>query len=218
MGRRRGFDMKVENEKIFGIIMCMFAALLASMRIIAAPAALVWEMTGLEVSSSLSNTALRCLLPAVTSGVLLLTISGKLEFWFSNLLCLGSVFLYAMLHVIFAPMVMAVMNSESYAISLASFWPYFLEASMYYVFPVYFIMLLFYGVSCKKRIVSAVAAIWSLGHGILLPLLPLLYDVLGEFGTASGTGFMDREFLRNLLAVLAALALIVLSFRDLKHL
>lgn len=204
------------NVKSCSIIMCIIAAFLASMRILVAPAALLWEMVGFEAISGLSNNALHCLLPAITGGMLLFVIAGNLKFWFSNLLCLGTVGLYAMNHVIIAPLVTSVINSEPYVMGLSAFWSYFLEAGMNYVFPVYFVMLLFYGVSCKKHVVSVVAVIWGLGHGLLLPLLPLLYEVLRNFGIVNVGSQMNRDFLRGLLAILAVVVLIILTVKDIK--
>ena len=83
---------------------------------------------------------------------------------------------------------------------------------MYHVFPIYFVMLLFYGISCKKYVISILAAIWSVGHWLLLPLLPIAMESWGMGGSKA-----IRWSFRDLLIISAVILILAIAIMDVKR-
>lgn len=158
--------------------------------------------------TEMGNRMQSSLIPGLAAGFAGLMMSRRLHLWQGCLLCLLLPFFDVLFLCVLIPLLKMVFLSESSSINMAAF-IFNYTMSQYYAFTVFFIVLVFYGILEKDRIITLLCTLWNIGWFVFLALIPPFFPQFNIEQLGMDRGEATR---RTLLFGLSHLAVVLLIF------
>ena len=201
----------------YSVFLCIMAGFLANTNSLTLffDAESIWGSGFGKALTDLGNQTRTAIAPGLAAGFVILIMNGQLHLWQGCLLCLSIPFFDTLFMNVFMPFLRILFMSEPASINLyAVFSNYTLFLS--YTFPVFFIALVFYGISAKKHFITIPCSIWNAGWYFLLNLIPPFFPKYDFSQMGMDMGAATKRFLLYGLSYLAIILLVFFTLYDIQ--